>query len=42
VADIAMELGIPFQAVWEVASLLQSKDLVSFSRTPVNTDPHQK
>jgi len=40
VADIAVELGIPFQSVWEVASLLESKQLVSFSRTPVVTDPH--
>jgi aminopeptidase-like protein len=30
VADIASELAIPFQAVWEVVSLLHEKDLVSF------------
>ncbi len=40
VADIAAELSIPFQAVWEVVSLLAAKDLAAFSRTPVNTDPH--
>ena len=34
VADIAYELGISFQAVWEVASLLEEKGLVWFSRTP--------
>jgi aminopeptidase-like protein len=40
VADIASELGIPFQAVWEIASLLKEKNLVWLSRTPVPTDPH--
>lgn len=30
VADIACELEIPFQAVWEVVSLLHEKDLVAF------------
>lgn len=40
VADIAAELSIPFQAVWEVVSLLASKYLAAFSRAPVNTDPH--
>ena len=33
--EIANELKIPFQAVWEVISLLQSKGLVSLSRTLV-------
>lgn len=33
VADIAVELDIPFQAVWEVVALLAEKKLVSFSRT---------
>lgn len=40
VADIAVELGISFQAVWEVVSLLESKELVWLSRTPQPTDPH--
>ena len=39
VADIAAELDIPFQAVWEVASLLEQKGLASFSRTPQPTTP---
>jgi aminopeptidase-like protein len=40
VADIASELGISFQSVWEIASLLKEKDLVWLSRIPVPTDPH--
>jgi aminopeptidase-like protein len=40
IADIAAELDIPFQAVLEVADLLVSKGLASYSRTPVVTDPH--
>jgi aminopeptidase-like protein len=40
VADIAVELGISFQAVWEVVALLAEKGLVGFSRTPQPTDPH--
>ncbi len=32
VADIATELGIPFQSVWEVVALLQDKGLVTLSR----------
>jgi aminopeptidase-like protein len=39
VADIAVELGVSFQAVWEVVSLLESKDLVWFSNNPQSTDP---
>jgi len=39
VADIACELGVSFQSVWEVAALLQSKGLASFSRTPQSTNP---
>jgi len=34
VADIAGELGIPFQAVWEVVAQLQEKELVDFTRFP--------
>jgi aminopeptidase-like protein len=41
VADIATELEIPFQAVWEVVSLLQEKDLVTLSRTPQPTSPQR-
>lgn len=41
-ADIATELGASFQTVWEITSLLASKNLVSFSRTPQPTDPHRK
>lgn len=40
IADIAVELDVPFQSVWEVVSLLASKDLVWFSRAPHPTDPH--
>jgi aminopeptidase-like protein len=39
VADIAVELGIPFQAVWEVAALLKEKELVDLSRHPQPTTP---
>lgn len=39
VADIAVELDISFEAVWEVVNLLRDKELVSFSRTPQNTAP---
>ena len=41
VADIAAELGISFQAVWEVVALLETKELVWFSREPHPTDPHR-
>ncbi len=34
VADMAIELGVSFQAVWEVVSLLEEKGLVSLSRNP--------
>jgi aminopeptidase-like protein len=40
VADIASELAIPFQSVWEVVELLESKELVWLSRKPHPTDPH--
>jgi aminopeptidase-like protein len=42
VADIAAELDISFQAVWEVVDLLAEKDLVWYSRQPQSTDPRQK
>ena len=41
VADIASELGIGFQSVWEIVALLESKGLVWLSRTPQPTDPHR-
>jgi len=41
VADIATELQISFQAVWEVVQMLESKELVRLSRTPESTDPHR-
>jgi len=41
IADIACELEISFQAVFEVVSLLLDRNLVSLSRTPVITDPHR-
>jgi aminopeptidase-like protein len=40
-ADIAAELDISFQAVWEVVSLLEQKGLVAFSRTPQPTTPQR-
>lgn len=42
VADIAVELEISFQAVWEVVSQLQSKELVCLSREPNPTDPDRR
>ncbi|MCZ7552311.1 MAG: DUF4910 domain-containing protein [Anaerolineales bacterium] len=39
VADIATELGMTFQAVWEVINLLQDKELVWLSRQPNPTAP---
>lgn len=40
VADIATELEISFQAVWEIMTSFAEKGLVSFSPTPQPTDPH--
>jgi Mn-dependent DtxR family transcriptional regulator len=40
VAEIAIELGISFQAVWEIVSCLAEKDLVDFSPVLQPTDPH--
>lgn len=39
VADIATELDISFQAVWEVVDLLRQKELVEFNRRPQPTTP---
>jgi aminopeptidase-like protein len=36
VGDIADELGISFQAVWEVVAMLEEKGLVRLSRAPIN------
>jgi aminopeptidase-like protein len=41
VADIAIELEISFQAVWEVVNLLREKDLVTLGRTPQPTSPQR-
>jgi aminopeptidase-like protein len=41
VADIAAELKVSFQAVWEVIQMLREKDLVRFSRAPQSTAPHR-
>jgi aminopeptidase-like protein len=40
VADIADELHLAFQEVWDVVSLLLEKGLVSLSDEPQPTDPH--
>lgn len=39
IAEIAAELEIPFQSVWEVVQLLHSKNLVALSRSPQSTTP---
>jgi len=39
IADIAVELNISFQAVWEVVNTLQEKNLVWLSRIPKPTRP---
>ena len=39
-ADIAEELGLPFQAVWDVIERLLAKQLVSLAPMPKPTDPH--
>ena len=41
VADIAKELNISFQAVWEVVQTLHEKDLVRLSRFPEITTPRR-
>lgn len=40
VADIAEEVGVSFQAVWNIVQQFTEKDLVTLSRTPQPTDPH--
>ncbi|HSS97224.1 MAG TPA: DUF4910 domain-containing protein [Terriglobales bacterium] len=40
VADIALELGLTFQEVWDVVEKLIEKKLVTLSDAPQNTDPH--
>jgi aminopeptidase-like protein len=39
VADIALELGLPFHSVWEVVALLQDKNLVWLNPLPQPTAP---
>ncbi len=41
-ADIAAELDIPFQAVWEVAAKFLEKGLISLSPTPQPTTPQKE
>lgn len=41
VADIACELGIQFQSVWEIVALLAEKDLVTFNRQLMPTSPRR-
>lgn len=41
VADIAIELEIPFQAVWEIISQFLEKNLVSLSDIPQPTSPNR-
>ena len=42
VADIAIELRITFQTVWDILSTLAEKDLVTFSSTPKPTTPRRE
>ncbi|MGD9093599.1 MAG: DUF4910 domain-containing protein [Anaerolineales bacterium] len=42
VADIAVDLNITYQSVWEVVSELRSKELVWLSRTPQATAPARR
>ncbi len=42
VADIAVELQISFQSVWEVVNQLLDRKLVILSRTPASTNPVRK
>lgn len=42
VADIAAELEIPFQAVWEVIAKFLEKGLVSLAHVPKPTSPQRK
>jgi aminopeptidase-like protein len=42
VADIAIELRITFQTVWDILSTLAEKDLVTYSSTPKPTTPRRE
>lgn len=42
VADIATDLEIPFNAVWEVVDILHRKGLVELSRIPRSTTPQRE
>jgi aminopeptidase-like protein len=39
-ADIALELEISFQTVWDILTMFAEKDLVRFSDRPEPTNPH--
>jgi aminopeptidase-like protein len=41
ITDIAAELGIPFQSVWEVVEILKEKELVWLNPTPHPTTPER-
>jgi aminopeptidase-like protein len=41
IADIAMEIGVSFQSVFNIVTQFAEKDLVTFSLTPQPTDPHK-
>lgn len=41
VADIAFDLDLSYQAVWNIITSFAEKDLVRFSDTPQSTDPHK-
>jgi Mn-dependent DtxR family transcriptional regulator len=41
-ADVARELNVPFQTVWELAEKLLEKKLVSLIDFPRPSDPHLK
>jgi aminopeptidase-like protein len=41
-AEIANQLGISFQAIWEIVAKFAEKGLVSFSPKPQPTDPHER
>jgi aminopeptidase-like protein len=40
-ADIAIDLNISYQTVWDIVNLLLEKDLVSLSRHPIKTSPEK-
>lgn len=42
VADIAQELALPFDTVWQLVEKLREKELVAYSDIPQPSDPHLK